>query len=202
MNVQLRKDEAMSAVLKDMAMAEVHQTAVTVAPDGDGLPTAPPGAWADGVDALVHLLRYPEKVHVCPLSDLPDRNDLPVDWNQVAPRLKAVLEQNEIRAVDAYLTLRLALSVLTTNHMALRRGPLNIQFWQDECGTPIAMVTVTVDANTYRAARLRDDLRRLVCACHAGACGFGVNYRSTEPYDPSHWPPRPTRDIDASDDEE
>lgn len=195
----------MSAVLKEVAMAETHEAAVTGAPEGSGLPIVPPGAWADGVDALVHLLRYPEKVHRWPLCDLPVNNKEVVDWGALAQQLTAVFEEKEMRCIDAYLILRLALAVLKMKEVPLCAGPVGVCFWLDECGFQNVHLELSVDTDSYRALKLSEDLWRLKSACHAGRAGFSVSYESVHPYDPAHWPPRPAweeGDDEDGDDEE
>ena len=146
---------AMSAVLKDVA---VDEALVTDAPHGDGLPAVPPGAWGEGVAALVHLLRHPEKVHRWPLCDLPVNNKEVVDWGALAQQLTSLFEEKEMRCIDAYLILRLALAVLKMKEVPLCAGPVGVCFWLDECGFQNVHLELTVDTDSYRALKLSEDL--------------------------------------------
>lgn len=188
----------MSALLKEVMGTD----AMAGAPADDSLPVVAPGAWSDGVDTLVHLLRHPELTHIWPVCELPVSNKAPVDWSGLGQRLTAVFDHQEMRCVEAYLMLRLALAVLKMKDVALCKGPVEIRFWQDECGFPNVTFDLTVDTDSYRAVKLSDDLRSLTLACHGGPVGVIVRYQSAHPYDPGHWPPRPAWNDDDCDDEE
>ncbi|MDH0863455.1 hypothetical protein [Mitsuaria sp. GD03876] len=176
----------MSALLKEV----VGTDAMAGAPVDDRLPVVAPGAWSDGVDTLVHLLRHPELAHTWPLCDLPVDNTEPVDWRRIAQQFNDFFEQRQLRCVETYVRVRMAMAVLTLNDVSLCRGPVEIRFWEDECCSPNITLELTIDANSYRTSQLNEDLGRLICACHFPGCGVIVHYRSAHPHDPADWPPR------------
>ncbi|OWQ43714.1 hypothetical protein CDL60_28830 [Roseateles noduli] len=194
MTSQIERMSEMSAVLKEV---------MTTSPAAEGaLPEVPPVRWAEGVDALVHLLRYPEKIHAYNLSALPSTSRYTVDWLQLPETFRAMFEHNETRCVDAYMKVRLALAVLSLEDVPLCPGPLGVDLWQDDCCFQYVTIEICADVNSYRAHCLTEALQRLAFASDIRGVGFLVNICSIHPWNPEDWPPRATLSIDDDDDED
>lgn len=184
----------MSAVLKEVLMTETAAI--------DALPEVPPGLREDGVDALVYLLRYPEKIHVYNLSALHATSREAVDWQSLPETFRRMFEQHESRCVDAYMRVRLALAVLSSNSVQLCRGPAGVRLWQDECCFQYVTVTIWADVDGYRAYCLIKELMHLVIDSNIRSAGFGVDICSIHPWNPADWPPRAVSTFDDEDEDE
>lgn len=184
----------MSAVLKEVS---------TTTPVTKGaLPDVPSGSWSEGVDALIHLLRYPDEIHIYNLSALraSSAREL-VDWDRLPETFRAMFEQNETRCVDAYMKVRLALAVLSLNSVQLCPGPAGVHLWRDECCFQYVTVSISADVDSYRAHCLTKELQRLAFASNIRDVGFLVEVRSIHPWDAADWPPRAVLAVDDDDDD-
>jgi hypothetical protein len=195
MTWQFERTSEMSAVMREVEMwsQPLGEVPTAVQPETP----RPPGV--DGVDSLLHLLRYPEQTHPYILSEIPAPQHAPTDWADVRSRLCQMFDGDKMPCVDAYLTVRLALGVLWRNSIRLCPGPAHVWHWQEGLDQLVS-VDLIVDTDGHRAYQLGDDLMRLKLDCYVRGSGFVVGFRSVHPYDSKHWPARAESSVD--DDEE
>lgn len=187
----------MSAVLKELETPEQAPIEVPMALQKEI--SAP--AWTEGVDALLHLLRYPEKTNPYVIGQIPAPVFRHIDWTEVREVLCRLFEENRETCVDAYLEVRLALGVLANNSVRLCRGPVDISHCLAEDGFQFARVTLSVDTDDDRTYELEDELRMNLVHCHRRSGGFLVGFRSIHPCQPKDWSACPHPDLDGDNDD-
>lgn len=147
----------------------------------------PPIDWSEGVHALVRLLKEPEE-RIYLWSDLPALPRQAVDWVQLPDRLRSLFEANQCSAIHTLMRIHLALGVLSMNSVKVCRGPVDIEFWEDEACDQYLSLTLSIDADAVVTRRLQKQLRELRIDCNVSTMGILVSYSSVHPYEPRHRP--------------
>ncbi|ANH70941.1 hypothetical protein [Mitsuaria sp. 7] len=197
MTSQIERMSEMSAVLKEVETWGETPVEVTTALQ----PETPEPTWTEGVDALLHLLRYPEKTNPYVVGQIPAPASRHIDWEEVRELLCRLFEENRETCVDAYLDVRLALGVLANNSVRLCRGPVDIHHCRAEDGFHFLRVTLSVDTDDDRTYELADELRMTSLHCNGRSGGFLVGFRSIHPCQPKDWSVCPQPDLDGDDDD-
>jgi len=191
----------MSAVLKEVETWEQAPIATALAPMAMQKETPAP-AWTDGIDSLLHLLRYPEATNPYVVGQIPAPQREHLDWEEIRDQLCQLFECNKEPCVDAYLKVRLALGVLRNNSVRLCPGPVGIRHCQAEDGFHFLRVVLSVDTDSDRVYELQDELRMTSVRCHGRSGGFLVAFDSIHPYRPRNWGTCPHPNLDGDDDDE
>ncbi|RZI55717.1 MAG: hypothetical protein EOP37_27010 [Rubrivivax sp.] len=186
----------MSAVLKELETWEQAPVEVPVAPQRE----TPAPTLTEGVDALLHLMRYPERTNPYVVGQVPAPVAGHIDWDEVRGLLCRLFEDNGDPCLDAYLELRLALGVLAKNSVRLCRGPVHVSHCRAEDGFHFLRVTLSVDTDHDRTYQLADDLRMTGVHCHGRNGGFLVEFESIHPCQPKDWSTCPHPVLDGDDD--
>ena len=187
----------MSAVLKDLETWEETPVEVTTALQ----PETPEPTWTEGVDALLHLLRYPEKTNPYVVGQIPAPVLRHIDWEEVRALLCRLFEENRETCVDAYLDVRLAIGVLAKNSVRLCRGPVDINHCRAEDGFHFLRVTLSVDTDHDRTYELADEFRMAAVRCNSRSGGFLVEFGSIHPCQPKDWSASPHPALDGDNDD-
>lgn len=148
MDLQSRKDSAMNEVIVN----------------GVDLTPPKPDTLRPGLETLVFLLKNPHMLFGWPSERLADCR-WPVDWDRLPERLHRILArskpskrgerwQHDSICADCIWNFRLAALVLRERDVAICKGPMEIQFWEDECGDPHVAIDLNLDVSPDEAYQL------------------------------------------------
>jgi len=188
----------MSAVLQEAETWSPSQAEAPLA-EQDELPEPP---WLEGMDSLLHLLRYPERTHPYVVGQIPAPQDESVDWQEIRSLFHELFEKSRKPCIDAYLEVRLALGVLWKNSVRLCPGPAAVSHLRDETGELLMHVDFNVDTDSGRAYELGHELMESTIHCYARKSSFVIAFRSIHPYQPRHRIGSPDPILDDTEDEE
>ncbi|WP_431260894.1 hypothetical protein ACQ86G_12745 [Roseateles chitinivorans] len=158
--------------------------------------------WLDGIDSLLHLLRYPERTHPYVVGQIPAPQGESIDWLEIRDLFCELFEAGRRPCMDAYLEVRLALGVLWKNSVRLCPGPAAISHLRDEGGELLMHVDFSVDTDSGRAYDLGHELMEATIRCYARKASFVIAFRSIHPHQPRHGIAFTDSTVDDDEDEE
>lgn len=111
----------------------------------------------DGLEVLVHALRFPETIFGPPCDRPAVVDSTPLDWDLVPEQIADALEESGGRCCHLYFHLKLGAEVLARHGVRICRGEPLLSLIHDE-GDTDAFIQLCVDADSELTHRLTFEL--------------------------------------------